>query len=257
MDQLLEIKAARREILGRPRDLARPWGLFVLPNGFHGWEGLPAGRREALARAVEHGEHDVPTYLPARVVTIDGIAIAPTVEDLQSDIDFVTGVGATGDRLKVSVKYRGFLRHAFARRALAEVTEDQGIWTGRLKRVPFQIQYVFADPRRYGITRTFPETGLATSIVAITRGNFPAFPIIEIPDAPAGYTISSAGRTFTITGATAGGTHSVDLRRGRVYRNGIEMPGVGRGYLWTIPTGPATVFTLSVPGRLKAPDTFV
>ncbi|MCB8043630.1 hypothetical protein JM654_03825 [Microbacterium oxydans] len=79
MKQLLEIHVDGREILGRPHDLSKPWGLFVKKNGFQGWEGLPAGRREALARAVEHGEHDLPVYLPARVVTIDGLALPLTL----------------------------------------------------------------------------------------------------------------------------------------------------------------------------------
>ncbi|MGO4488149.1 hypothetical protein [Microbacterium sp. 2RAF4] len=257
MSQLLEINAAGREILGRPRDLAKPWGLFVKRAGFQGWEGLPAGRREALARAVEHGEHDVPTYLPARVVTIDGWVLAPNVEDLQHESDSLTGIGASGDRLRVQIQHRGSTRFADARRALAEVSDDRGQWTGRVLRAPFQLQFVFADPRRYGETKSFPQTGAATTISAAHYGNFPAFPVIEIPAAPAAYTITSAGRVFAVSGATAGGTHTVDLRRGRVYRNGVEMPGVGHGALWAIPPGVATAFTLTTAGRVKVTNTYV
>lgn len=257
MKQLLEINVDGREILGRPRDLTRPLGLFVKRNGFHGWEGLPAGRREALARAVEHGEHDVPTYLPARVVTVDGWVLAPSVRELQHEIDRVTGTGASGDRTKTVVQLRGSTRFAYARRALAEVEDDRGQWTGRVLRTSFQLQLIFADPRRYGETKVFPETGTATSIQVAHKGNFPAFPLIEIPSAPANYTVSSPGRAFVVSGATAGGTHTVDLRRGRVYRNGVEMPGVGQGDLWTIPPGVRTLFTLSVAGRVTVIDTFV
>lgn len=256
MDQLLEIRADGREILGRPRDLTRPWGLFVKRDGFQGWEGLPAGRREALARAVEHGEHDVPIFLPARVVTIDGWVLAPGVEELQHEADRLTGIGAPGDPIVVTVKHRGANRWGRGRRSLAEV-DDQGQWVGRVLRASFQAQFVFADPRRYATPRTFPQAGTATSIRVNHLGNFPAYPLIEIPNAPASYTISAAGRTFAITGATPGGTHTVDLRRGRVYRNGVEMLYVGRGDLWTVPPGLPTTFTLSVAGRVTVTDTFI
>lgn len=256
MKQLLEIHVDGREILGRPHDLAKPWGLFVKKDGFQGWEGLPAGRREALARAVEHGEHDLPVYLPARVVTIDGLALAADPALLQEQCDRLTGLGATGDRQSVTIDHRGATRWALARRTAAEVS-DRGEWVGRVLRADFQLQLVFADPRRYGETGIFPKTGTATSVAAGHYGNFPAYPVIEIPAAPAAYAISSAGRTFTVTGATAGGTHTVDLRRGRVYRNGVEMVGVGRGDLWTAPPGRSTPFTLSAPGRVKIPDTYV
>lgn len=256
MKQLLEIYADGREIYGRPHDLTQPWGLFVRKDGFQGWEGLPAGRREALARAVEHGEHDVPTYLPARVVTIDGWALAPGVEELQHESDNATGIGATGDRMDVRIDFRGSQRRAFARRTLAEVT-DRGQRYGRVLAAQFQLQLVFADPRRYGKTRTFPESGTSTAIYVNHFGNFPAYPVIEIPNAPANYVITAGGRTFTVSGATPGGTHTVDLRRGRVYRDGVEMLFVGQGDLWTVPPGPLTLFGLSSPGRVKIPDTFV
>ncbi|MGX1932040.1 hypothetical protein [Microbacterium resistens] len=88
-------------------------------------------------------------------------------------------------------------------------------------------------------------------------GNFPAFPVVEIPSAPAGYTIASSAGTFTVSGATAGGTHTVDLRNGRVRRNGTEMPGVGRGDLWAVPPHQSMKHTLSVPGRVRIADTDV
>lgn len=257
MRQLLEIRADDREILGRPEDMSRPWGLFVRKDGFQGWEGLPAGRREALARAVEHGEHDVATYLPARVVTIDGWALAPAIDLLQNEVDNFTGIGGTGDRMPVTVQYRGATRGAYGRRVLAEASST-GQWYGRVLAAPFQLQFVFADPRRYGEENIYPSVGTATSIRARHWGNFPAFARVEIPNAPAAYTITSQGRTFTVTGAVPGGVHVADLRRGRVYRNGIEMPGVGRGDLWTVPPGQqGETFVLSVAGRLYIEDTFI
>lgn len=256
---MLEIHADGRTIFGDRR--LHLFGLFVKPDGFQGWRGLPAGRREALARAVEHGEHDVPTFLPARVVTIDGLLVAKSEEQLEDLSDLVTGIGATGNRFRTVVKSRGATRWADGRRLLCEADDERGglLWAG------FQLQMVFADPRRYGSTNALPGDMLnprnpaatATSINVFSRGNFPACPIIEIPSAPDSYTVSSPGGAFTISGATPGGTHTVDLRSGRVYRDGVEMPGVGHGNLWAVPPGAQWLHALSVPGRVLINDTYI
>lgn len=256
---MLEIRVDGRELYGDNRHSR--YGLFVKRDGLQGWRGLPAGRREALARAVEHGEHDVPTFLPARVVTIDGIAIGDSEERVEALADSVTGIGASGNQIPTIVKARGATRQALGRRLLCEIDESPGgtLWT------EFQLQIVFADPRKYGDTITLPGDALspmnpaatATSIVVFSRGNFPAYPLVEIPSAPSGYTVSSPGGSFVVSGAVAGGTHTVDLRRGRVYRNGVEMPGVGVGNLWAVPVGAMWVHTLSVEGRIRIHNTYV
>jgi hypothetical protein len=264
MEQALELAVGGREILGRPWDMSRPWGLFVRKDGFQGWGALSAGRREALARAVQHGAHDVPVYLPSRVVTIDGWAIADDPYSLQLQLEDVTGIGATGAAEDFAAKQWGLARRASGRRILA-VGDDEGRWKGRNIYAPFQLQFVFADPRKYGETMVLPggkltpraPSATATSIDVYHRGNFSASPMTVIPSAPAGYTITSPGGTFVVTGATAGGTHAVDHRNGRVYRNGVEMPGVGRGDLWAVPAHTTWPHTLSVAGRIHITDTSV
>jgi len=259
IDPTLEIRVDGRVIRGVYR--GEPYALIVKPDGHQGWRGLPAGRREALARAVEHGEHDVPTFLSSRVVTLDSWIIADSEERLESESESVAGIGATGDRIRYQVKSRGQTRWADGRRVLCEVEDAAG---GRLE-TDFQLQMVFADPRRYGETNILPGqdltptnlTATATTIAVYSRGNFPAYPIIEIPSAPTGYTVTAQGKAFTVSGATAGGTHTVDLRRGRVYRDGVEMPGVGHGDLWAVPAGAVWSHTLSVAGRVRILNTYV
>lgn len=255
--QPIEINVDGREILSSPLDRSDPFGLILKPEGLQGWHGLPAGRREALARAVEHGEHDVPIYLPSRVVTIDGWVIAESEDDLGMRAESVVGIGATGDRFRTTIGMHAQSRWADGRRLLCEVDDrgirnDDGFLVGE-----FQLQLVFADPRRYGETLVHPQTGTATSISVAHRGNFPAFPVIEIPAAPAAYSISSPAGTFTVAGATSGGTHTVDLRRGRVFRNGVEMLDVGHGDLWTVPPGRTMTHVLSAPGRVRILNTYV
>lgn len=258
----LAIRAGAVEILGNPIKGERS-GAVVGPDGFQGWTGLPAGRREALARAVQHGEHDVPVYLPSRVVTIDGYLYGDSESDLGGEIDRLTGLGASGERFGVAVEIYGSTRSADARRVACTV-DDPGFRGGSLI-AEFQLQLLFADPRKYGEINNFPgdaespvnPNATATSILVSHGGNFPAFPVVEIPSAPSSYTVSAGGKTFTVSGATAGGTHEVHLRNGRVYRNGSEMPGVGKGDLWTVPSAASLTHTLSAPGRIKIPDTSV
>lgn len=250
----LSIRGLGREVKGTLRHGEQ--GLMVKPQGFQGWDGLPAGRRETLARAVSHGEHDVPVRLPARVITIDGHAIADSEFDLGRLCKQVTGWGATGDRFALVVEHQREMRFANVRSILREAP-DRGVRDGRTFIADFQVQFVAADPRKYGETRSHPETGTATTIDAFHYGNFPAHPVIEIPSAPSSYTVTSPGGTFTVTGATAGGTHQIDMRTGRVTRDGVWMPGVGGGPLWAVPDGEAWTHTLSVPGRVLMTDTDV
>lgn len=252
---MLEIHVAGREILGRPRDMSSPYGLFVKRDGFQGWQGMSNTRREALARAVEHGEHDAPVYLGSRVVTVDGWVIAPTESQVRHLSESLTGL-LSGVRERWKVKQQGSYRWADGRVVLA--TADDAATRARYGwRAEFQIQVVFADPRRYGDTQVFPASGTARSMQVSHRGNFPGYPVIEIPAAPTAYTITSPGGTFAVAGATAGGTHSVDLRRGRVHRDGVEMYDVGVGDLWAVPPGERWLHTLSVPGRVRVIDTYI
>lgn len=249
---MLHIRIAGREILGGLREPQRVRGLIVKPKGFQGWQGLSKVRRDALARAVEHGEHDTPVYLGSRVVTVDGWVFGDSAEEVGHLSDSLTGLFAAG-RTRVQITHQGKTLWADGRVVVAECDDS-----GADELVSeFELQVVFADPRRYGKTNVFPEVGVASAALVSHYGNFPAFPVVEIPAAPAAYTVSSEGRVFSVTGATAGGTHRIDLRRGRVYRNGVEMPGVGRGDLWTVLPGPATTFLMSAPGRVKVTDTYV
>lgn len=231
-------------------------GVFVKSGGLQGWEGLPAGRRETLSRAVSHGEHDVPVRLPARVITVDVWIIERTLYALRRESQRFRAWGATGDRFQLTVDHQGQVLHATVRRILAE-TGDTGVRWRRFYRGSGQVQFVAADPRQYGESHTYPETGTGTDLQVVHYGTFPAHPVIEIPSAPSAYTIMSPAGTFWVTGASAGGTHRVDMRTGRVTRNGVWMQGVGRGRIWAVPDGQPWPHTLSVPGRVLIDDTYV
>lgn len=247
----LAISADGMQILGSPSRGVRQVGAVVKPGGFQGWQGLPAGRREALARAGGHGEHDVPTFLPARVVTVDAWVLADSASALGHLGDSLVSIGATGDRFRFSVSMYGETRWAYARRISAEF-DDSGARRGDY-RGEFQLQVVCADPRKYGEIREFPSRGFPVPV--FHQGNFSAFPEIEVREAPSSYSVTSPGGTFTVSGATSGGTHVIDMRTGRVFRNGVEQFDVGRGDLWSVPRGAVWEHTVSAPGVIRIPDT--
>lgn len=255
MRNMLTITGLGRIVRGTPTQIERK-GLFVLKNGLQGQQALSARRRDALARALSHGEHDVPVRLPARVTTLDGAAIERSLELLGKLTSRVSSWGATGERFTLTVDHMGQVTSARVRVMVADV-EDAWERRGGLFVSRFQVQFLAADPRKYGATATLPGSGTSTSVPVFHRGNFPAAPVIEIPSAPSSYTITSPAGTFTVSGAAAGGTHRIDMRTGRVTRNGVWMQGVGRGPVWAVPEGAVWTHTLSAPGRVLIADTFV
>lgn len=259
MRNVLEIRAGGAVIRGCPSDLSQPWGIFVKPKGFQGWEGIADRRREQVARAVEHGEHDVPVYLGARVVTIDGWIIAPNETQLRAWAHQLTGIGADGDRLTVTVDHQG--QTLWARgRVVSATVDDEGERRGWYIRASFQIQIVFADPRRYGPLERFPATGYATTNDAYQRGNFPAHPVIEFGTGPASWTLTApGGRTLQVSGVAAGGLQRFDMRTGRLTRAGIDVTDsvTIAGDVWAVPVGETWRHTLNVPGRVLLPETYV
>jgi hypothetical protein len=252
MQGITEIRAGRAVIRGCPTP-EQPDGIFIKPHGFQGWEGISDARREQVARAVEHGEHDVPTYLGARVVTIDVWIIASTLGRLRSFSQILTGVGADGGRTLVTVDHQEQTLHATGRRLIG-VAEDQGVRWRRWLRSSGQLQLVFADPRKYGTVEQF-----AGGEPAHQFGNFPAHPVIEIPGAPVSWTASSPGGTLQVSGAPAGGTHRFDMRTGRLTRNGVDITDTATiiGDLWAVPVGGSWAHTLPSGGRLLLPTTYV
>lgn len=233
------------------------FGFLIKERGLQGWEGLPAGRREAMVRTLSHGEHDVPVRLPARTVTVDGHVIARSEYDLNRMCHQINGWGAAGDRFTLAVELQGETLTATVRSILREAV-DSGARDGSFYLADFQVQFVAPDPRKYAAEQeAFDVSTAGGSVMVPSRGNFPAHPVIEIPGAPSSWSVTSPAGTFSVTGAPAGGTHRVDLRTGRVYRNGGWLPGVGRGRLWAVPNGTQWAHTLSAPGRVLIRDTYV
>lgn len=256
MSNTLTIAALGRTIYGDASALPDGTGMVVKQRGLQGWEGLPAGRRESIARATSHGEHDTPVYLPARVVTVDVWLLAKSEYDLGKLSNRFTSWGATGESFDLAVDLQESVQWARVRRILA-TAEDSGQRRPGGFYSSGQIQFLASNPRKFGDMTVFPASGTATSVQVSHRGTFPAHVIVEIPSAPSSYTVTTPAGTFSVTGATSGGTHRIDTATGRVTRNGTWMPDVGSGALWAVPEDTVWTHTLSAPGRVLIADTFV
>lgn len=229
------------------------YGILIGPNGLQGWEGLPSGRREAVQRALSHGEFDVPVKLPARVITVTGTVVARSAFDLNRMCQQINGWGAAGDRFPLVVELQGETLTATVR-SISREAVDTGNRNGQIYTAEFQVQMLAPDPRKYAAWKSYAAS---PSVWVPSRGNFPAHPVIEILSAPASYTVSSPGGTFSVTGAPAGGTHRIDMSTGRVTRDGVWLPDAGRGDLWAVPDGTQWQHTLSTPGTVLLRDTYV
>lgn len=257
---MLRIRIGQLTILGQRNPLLRlQSGLFVAPDGLDGWDDSAPARRDATPRPVAHGEFDAVTYQGARVVSIDGFAIADSEQELAHLRSQVTGIAADGTA-RIVVDHQGQTLWADARRADTTKFKDLGARAGALC-ASFFVQLVCVDPRKYGELRSFN----GPTATCLHYGNFPALPVIEVTGTlPTGYTVASQGKQFIVSQALAAGqTHRIDMRRGWLYRDDVLQSGaVAQADTFTIPVGAATpvVFTpASGTGAMtvSVTDTFI
>lgn len=242
----LILRAQDREISSRP-ELDEP-GLYIKPGGFSGWDDTADVRREAVERPGEDGEFDLPVYSGARVVKVDGIALAGASDELGSWKHTAMGIGAGGVRFRVDVQHHGETLWAWARRGGRGEFNDSGVRESRLLSAGFLLQWVFPDPRKYGEERVTPS---GTLVRLGHYGNAPVSPILEVTGPfPNGYSIGAAGRLLTVSAPLpAGVVDRIDVGRSRLFRNGSRLLGAisvpGR---WAIPGGVEVAHSIAGAG---------
>lgn len=219
---MLRINIGGVTILAAPTDSpSRVEGLFVARDGFDGWEdGGGEARREVIPRPNAHGEYDLPVFQGSRPITIDGHALAWSDEKFINLRHRLMGLCANGQRQRLVVEHRGQTLWADVRRGQKPTFDDKGIRHGR-RHGRFLLQFVAADPRRYGEVHDFPG-----GQVAVNRGNFPARPQVIVTGAAAGgYTVTGpTGRRVVVTRAlTAGAPHTIDFARGGLWIGGVRQ----------------------------------
>lgn len=247
---MLRITVAGVEFWGGNWRSGAPHGLFVGDGGLKGWEGSPSGRREAVGRPFAHGEFDLPVFRSPRVVTVSGVAAAPSEYELRQLANDVTGLGADGELVPVAVDLEGQVLTASARVVEASFT-DSGRRFGDVHGV-FSVNLVCPDPRKYGETSVFSGSG---SVSVWQRGNFPAAPSVRVSgSAASGYTVSGpgGGKIVVSRALTSGSPHTLDLATGALMVGGSRVLGGVASYKgFTIPARKKTTVSVTNSSSLQ------
>lgn len=240
MSQLLRVQAEAFMALGAANESGDEAGFFMERGGFTGWESSTDMRLQETARPLAAGSFDEDGFLGSRVVSVSGFAQADSPERLGGMRSVVMGLGARGNRVRVTVDMHGKSLWAPARVYGKSSFTDQGdSLTAR-----FQIQFWFPDPQKFGEVHDFPA---GTSVTVENRGNYDAIPAVTVTGTGA-YTISDGTHLFTVSNPIAPGqTDTIDFAKGWVYRNGVLLFGaVSRAETITVPPGlPKTTLTIS------------
>lgn len=233
---------------GWPRDHHDDW--FVLDQeGIKGvWEGVDV-RREDAPLPLAHGSFDASVYLASRVIPISGNMSAQSPAKLVHQIARLTGLlsGGQSDRLYLDDD-AGTTWMNVRLGAATQVTQLDATTA------QFQLTLWAADPRRYGNTNSFSPGSV------YHYGNFRAVAdaVVTGPQS-APYTLTVAGRQFTVTQAlSAGQVHTIDTASARVRRNGALQSSVfSKAQSLIVAPGVASTFSGPSSAVLKVRDTFV
>ncbi|NUS16306.1 MAG: hypothetical protein HOY69_33735 [Streptomyces sp.] len=132
----------------------------VAPDGLKGWAG-PAIRTQYSDREADHGAWAGPTYLGARVITLTGTIIAPSLAALDAAAETLLSAAAITDTLLTVGET--VPKQAVVRRS-GEVLLDYD--TDRVAK--YSVLLTAPDPRRYSTTLQTASTGLPISAGGVT-----------------------------------------------------------------------------------------
>jgi hypothetical protein len=231
-------------------------GLLIAPDGFSGWDSGTDSKGQTISRDDAHGDYDMPVFRQSRIVSISGQALADSDRRLVHMGAQVTGLGSSGELLRITVEHHGLITWADGR----VVSQTQWDERGGHGVADYQIQFRFADPRKFGETASF-----GSGAPAFHYGNFPATPQITVSGSmPSGYTVNGPdGKRFVVTRALVGGSpHAIDMETGLLRVNGaLVYGGVSVANTWAIPAGRSVTHSLNGSGSgvlaVKVADTYV
>lgn len=225
--------------------------LFTVEHGaLSGWFESPGVRRDDSPRPLGDGSFTAPTYRSGRSVAWSGLILTESPWEQRRAMEQLAGMCSGRGLYRLTVQHES--DPTWTDVQLVQPPEVQVEAYGRVAR--YDVEVFAPRARRYGELRSFSNGNNV-----FHRGNAPAYPVVVIPDAGASYTVSAGGQSFVVSGATSGGTHRIDLRTGRLTRNGTVQTGVvTRAESWTVDPGDRMTFSLA-PSRaftVEAYDTF-
>ena len=241
---------------GRTLNGSDRFGEWVT-TGLEGWWDSPDPKGETVERPNADGDYDLPVYNQARLITVGGNLHADSHTKLHEAMNFFTGPM----RGRFAVTGHGSTQWADAVRnsgvKFTPVTDTLAQWQVRLK---------CPDPRKYGLTRTFPLVK-GDYVDLFHRGNYNASATVSITgNAPGGYTLREPGGVYyEVTGPlNPGQTHTIDFRTGIFRINGYIIAGqTGVSDIWFIEPGPVkpmkitAASTDTVNATATVVDTFI
>lgn len=224
---------------------------FTVENGaLEGWFESPGVRRDDAPRPLGDGSFTAETFRAGRSIAWSGLILTDSPREQRTALEQLAGMCSGRGLYRLSVQHESVPTWADVQ--LAQAPEATVLVYGRVAR--YDVELFAPDARRFGELRSF--TGGNN---VYHRGNAPAFPVVVIPTGGASYTLSSGGHSFVVSGATSGGVHRIDLRTGRLTRNGSLVTGaVTRAGSWPVRSGERRSFDLSPSRdfRVELHDTF-
>lgn len=225
--------------------------LFAVEHGaLRGWFEAPGVRRGETSRPLADGSFLAPSFRSGRSVSWRGLIHSRSPFEQREAMEQLSGVCSGTGLSRLTVQAHG--ETTWADVHLAAEPSIEILNYGRLAR--YDLELWAPDPRRYGELRTF-----SGGSNVYHRGNAPAFPVVRIGSGAASYDITWQGRTFRVSGAPSGGVHRVDMRTGRLTRNGAPVLGaVVRAETSPLPPGARWSYAVSAGSgvTVEVHDTF-
>lgn len=194
-------------------------GVVLTFNKIDGWHGGPGSRSSFTDRPNDHGSFDARVYRTARVVTISGLATAPSRMAVALKLHKLTAALAEGQLGPVVVDDLDYGTLSISARLTDGPLVD---WNSSANQWAWQIQVTAPDPRKYG-----PPVSVPTNLPAPGSGGL-VFPLFQgsgklqfgTPGTSGRITLVNPGTadawpTFQVTGPVIGGLSLTDVDSGR------------------------------------------
>jgi hypothetical protein len=218
-------------------------GQFVLdPTAITGWNDGADARRDTTVRPVSSGDFSEPYTFSSRLISLTGIAIAPSRQELQVLRDKLIGLFSPSEYATISVQTSVDTRYATVG------LEGSVSWIQQAdKFASFKIDLYAPDPHVYGVEKraqagayvvsgglryrlTYPlnyhYSEQAVNRTVTNNGNATAYPLfVAVGDFYSGFSVMTGfgGRKVTYTGmVTTSAPVTIDMARGTATQNGVD-----------------------------------
>lgn len=201
-----------------------PHGGRMVVTGLEGWWDSPEPKGQSVEKVGREGDFLLPQSYHSRVIELRGNVHAPNHDAMHAIGEHLTAMLRRPGRLEVSG--HGSWQWAVVQRGskarFTPVTDTLAVFSWTLNA---------PDPRKYGRTRRYPQSGtqpVRSSMQVPAMGTYPAAPRFTVTGyMPGGYTAYATGSSpFKVTeGVNTGEVLVCDYDTGAVYQDGVRLYG--------------------------------